>query len=393
MSASSKKHSNRSKHLKNGKFSRYSFVVFVLVFASIGGYLLLKSNAAAPPAAPSLYLSPDTATVTAGSTFNVAVYENSGTDTVNVVQANLSYSNSQLSYIGYTDSTAFSLAAENPTGDTGSLRFARGTCGGCAPVTGTQLVVTIKFKALTAGSAAVNFDTGSILVKSTTNTAEPGLNKAGGVYTVTAPTSPPPPSPSPVTPPPASPPAGSPPPASGGTTKSPSSGGSSTSTKSTTPSPSPVSPATPSPLATAPSPTSSSKEPINPSVSTAAASGPANSANIAAVGAAAAALALVVTGIFWSLQHIRSNPRLGSAPTASYSWSGALKSTPSAPPGTVISTKPESPNTKLPSIPVATPPTPAAQAPTAPAAPVVKVISPNKTPTGSTTEPKIPKSA
>jgi hypothetical protein len=128
-----------------------------------------------------LSLSPSSGNYTSGSTLSIKVYENSGSDSINAVQANLSYSTTQLRYDNFSSSSALPIEAENPTGDTGSLHFARGTT---TPITGIQQVVTIQFTVIaSSGTASINFASGSAVVRSTDNKAE-SLSYVNGTYTV-----------------------------------------------------------------------------------------------------------------------------------------------------------------------------------------------------------------
>lgn len=190
---------------------------------------LVVSVAAAPTASAadptSLYLSPSSGTYSVGNTFNVVVRENSGSNQVVGVQANISYSTSKLSYVSYTSSGSFDIAPENPSGNTGLLKFTRGSI---TPRTGVQDVVTIKFKAIASTSAtAVSFASGSDVTKycpgcAVTDDYSLHPTMSGASYKIAAASSP---SPSPAPPPP---------PSSGGTTSKTSSSGSRGSTSSST---------------------------------------------------------------------------------------------------------------------------------------------------------------
>jgi fibronectin type 3 domain-containing protein len=118
-----------------------------------------------------LYLSPATAIENNGSSFNVSIYEDSGTAPVNAVQANLSYpaTGLQLMSIDGTNS-GFPLSAQQ-SGSNGTIQIARAINGGTQPVTGKQLVANLTFQSLmTTGSATVAFTSGSAVVSSVDNT-------------------------------------------------------------------------------------------------------------------------------------------------------------------------------------------------------------------------------
>jgi hypothetical protein len=367
----------KSAKIKASSFSRFSLLVFVLVFAGIGAYILLKSNAVAPPASPSLYLTPDSQTLSVGDTFTVNVYEDSGTDTVNVVQANLTYPTSLLSYISYTNASAFTLAAENPTGDNGNLHFARATCGGCSPVSGVNQIVSVTFKAISAGSAPVNFGSGTMLVRSSDSQAESPLNEGPGSYTINGA----------ATPPPTTPPPTNPPPSGGGTTTPPSSTThtSTTTTRSTSSTPTTSTPTT-TPTATTPTPTSSQNIDTGTSTPTASTNDyglPANSAHILSVGATAAAVALVLTGLFWILQHVHLRSGFGNASSHVYMPTPAPRVSPLPPQVLTAPAAPAKPAAVTHQIPIIE----------KPAVISAKIVSPSKAAQQAITKANIPKKA
>ena len=135
--------------------------VAVLVLA--GAFWVLRSHAATG----TLSLSPATSTVGLGNNITVAVRENSGTDPVNAVEADLSYPTAQLQFVSIDATTsAFGVEAVS-SGGSGSVTLAR---GGQTAVTGDQLVALVTFKALAPGAAAVTFKSSSALVRSTDQT-------------------------------------------------------------------------------------------------------------------------------------------------------------------------------------------------------------------------------
>lgn len=137
---------------------------FTLAIASAA---LLMSPLAVLAASAALYVSPASGTVAVGSIIPVQVRVNTGGDPVNAVQANLSYNASQLAYEKYDGTgSAFSLMA-NTQADSGSLKMARATGGGAAPVTGDVLFVTVYFKAITTtGTSSVAIAADSHVVRS-----------------------------------------------------------------------------------------------------------------------------------------------------------------------------------------------------------------------------------
>lgn len=148
----------------------------LLIF--VGGLLLLAKLVFAAGTA-TLYLSPATGTFAQGDTISVDIYEDSGTDNVNAVQANLSYPDNLLDFVGITSSPAFNVEAQS-TGGGGSVQVARGAT---TPVSGNQLVATVRFTAAAGGSANINFTSGSAVIRSTDNGAQT-LTTTGASYTI-----------------------------------------------------------------------------------------------------------------------------------------------------------------------------------------------------------------
>ncbi len=161
---------------------------------------LKSAQAAGTPG--KLYLSPASATIANGGNVTYTIKVDTGGQTVNAVQANLSYPASLFGAVTIdTISSAFSVQAEN-TASAGSIRIARATT---APVTGVVDLAKITFTASSAGSAVITWATGSAVVESVGNTDILGTS-TGSTTTISSPTSPPPPTPPPTTPPPATPP-------------------------------------------------------------------------------------------------------------------------------------------------------------------------------------------
>ncbi|HVU59605.1 MAG TPA: carboxypeptidase regulatory-like domain-containing protein [Candidatus Saccharimonadales bacterium] len=124
-----------------------------------------------------LSMSPSPATVVKGGNVTVAIYENSGSEPVNAVQANITYPTSSLQFVSITSSAAFGVTAQN-SGGGGNVQIARGTI---TAVTGSQLVASVTFKALvSSGSATLSFVGGSAVVSATSNTnimtSDPGTS-------------------------------------------------------------------------------------------------------------------------------------------------------------------------------------------------------------------------
>ncbi len=155
----------------------------------VGIYTLYQSFAATA----TLSLAPATQTVTMGNNFTVTINVNSSTDTINAVQADLTFPKDKLQFVSIDSSTsAFSIQAANSGSNTlGTVTIARGVTGG-STVSGPQQVAKVTFKAIATGSAPIAFAASSAVVRSTDN-VNILATKTGGTYTVAdsiAPTAP-----------------------------------------------------------------------------------------------------------------------------------------------------------------------------------------------------------
>ena len=120
-------------------------------------------------ASATMTLVPSSQSVNIGDLVTMQVRENSSTDTVNAVQANLTFDATRLQYVSVDETgSAFGLVVASTAGS-GTLSIARGTSGGAPPVSGDNLVTTVTFRALTAGSVPIAIAAGSVVVRSTDN--------------------------------------------------------------------------------------------------------------------------------------------------------------------------------------------------------------------------------
>lgn len=179
-------------------WSPLTFALLAIV-TIMAGYLLVNLSHGASTV---FYLSPSGATIAQNDTFVVDVRLDTGGESVNAVQANLSYPADKLDLVNITDvGSAFKTQAESQ-GGSGSIRLARSTTGGSTPVVGDVLVASIYFKAkVSAGSAAVVFAAGSGVARSNGD----GVNilsgtRGGNYFFQAAPTPTPPPAISPTPP-------------------------------------------------------------------------------------------------------------------------------------------------------------------------------------------------
>ena len=145
--------------LKVQKIIRILALGLIIVAPLLDAPLALAASA-------TMSLSPGSSSIAQGSTLTVSIYENSGDEPVNAVQANLSYPADLLDFVSISSSPAFSIGAQN-SGGGGGVQIARGAL---PAVTGNQVVAYVRFKAKTSsGSAAVGFAGGSSVISANSN--------------------------------------------------------------------------------------------------------------------------------------------------------------------------------------------------------------------------------
>ena len=133
-----------------------------IIASTFGGIMLFGGQAMA---AGNASLSLGGGSYQNGSSFAVPVYVDSGTDPVNVVQADFNYDASTMQFQSVSCGGAFTITASTSANDA--------TCGipGGSSVTGSQLVATINFKALAgSGSSTASIASTSHVYDSATNT-------------------------------------------------------------------------------------------------------------------------------------------------------------------------------------------------------------------------------
>jgi hypothetical protein len=171
-------------------------IIRILSVALIAAIPLLLKSSLSAAFSPSMSLTPSSATVAIGDTVNVNVYEDSGTQDVNGVQAHLSYNANIFDFISITSSPAFSTDTSGTGGGSGAVRIERGAF---PAVTGNQLVGTVTLKAKAGGTSALSFDSASYVWPASGPQANTPIAVTGtnGSYTVPSPPPPPTPPPSP----------------------------------------------------------------------------------------------------------------------------------------------------------------------------------------------------
>lgn len=124
-------------------------------------------------------LIPGTGTYAQGDTISLDIREDSGSDTVNAAQTNLTYPSNLLSFVGITSSSGFNIDAQS-TGGGGTVHIGRGAN---PAVSGSQIVATVRFTVIGGGTANIDFAGGTAVVRSTDNGSE-ALTLNGGSYTL-----------------------------------------------------------------------------------------------------------------------------------------------------------------------------------------------------------------
>lgn len=130
-----------------------------------------------------MYLSPASKSVNQNTNFSVEIREDSNSEAVNAVQADLTYDNAKLEFVSIATSAAFDIEAES-IGGGGNIMIARGTT---IAKTGDNLVATVTFNVRQgSGSTSVNFVGSSAVIASSDNTDILAAT-TGGTYIVVDP--------------------------------------------------------------------------------------------------------------------------------------------------------------------------------------------------------------
>jgi hypothetical protein len=162
----------------------------ILLGLTVFGLIGLSGTALADSGSTSLSASGGTYAI--GTTFSVPVYENSGDTQVNVVQANMNYDSSKLELISIdTGQSGFNVKVSE-SGGSGAVKITRGST---SPVTGSVLLATLMFKAMSdSGSSQLTFvnsqssSSGTFVIAAGPSPAEIwDKNTLGATFTFTPP--------------------------------------------------------------------------------------------------------------------------------------------------------------------------------------------------------------
>ena len=139
----------------------------------------------------SFSLTPSSGSYDVNAVFNVLVYENSGVETVNAVQADLTYDQSKLQFVSVSATGSPFTTCTQTSGGSGNVSIQCALLG--SSTSGNQLIGTVTYKALVgSGSTAVNLAASSHILRSTDNTDIWSGIITGATYNLTTPATPPP---------------------------------------------------------------------------------------------------------------------------------------------------------------------------------------------------------
>ena len=128
--------------------------------------------ALATAAGATISLTASKSVVSSGGSVVIAVYVNPAGTPINAAEADLTYSASQLQYVGISYSgSALSINAPTNGGGSGAVTIAEGTT---SPVSGSALLATVTFRALaSSGSTTIGVAGSSSLVSASDSSAVP----------------------------------------------------------------------------------------------------------------------------------------------------------------------------------------------------------------------------
>jgi hypothetical protein len=177
----------RRKNNKSNKISRFfkkfknpktlAFLLFIILFASIGTYMYVNSRAAGTA---SMSVVPANQTLSSGSTLTLTIQENSNNDAVNAIQADLTYDQTKLKCNSIDTSIgAFAIKVKAECSN-GVINIASGSS---TAVSGVQTIAVISMSTIANGTATVNFSNTSAIVRANDTSNVLGILN-GASYTI-----------------------------------------------------------------------------------------------------------------------------------------------------------------------------------------------------------------
>jgi hypothetical protein len=158
--------------------------VALTVAAGLAGWAAPAAASAASSQAL-LYLSPSTGSPGVGDELDVQIRVNTGTQFTNAVQANFTYPSSQLSVLGFDNTTSSFPVVAQQQASNGLIQVAGGAF---TPVSGDTNLTTVRFQVLGTGTAQVCPAGQSVIVSSSTNQAIPST-MSGATFVAGSPSS------------------------------------------------------------------------------------------------------------------------------------------------------------------------------------------------------------
>ena len=150
----------------------------------MSGLLLQLSRTTLAVGTATYSLSPSSGSYANGSSLTVTVHENSGTDAINAVEADLTYDQTKLQFVSADTSTGAFDNGLNPTGGSGSVKFSRAKNN--TTLTGDQIVGTVTFTAIAgSGTTNISFAGTSEIIRQSDSTNIWDGTTTGGSYTLT----------------------------------------------------------------------------------------------------------------------------------------------------------------------------------------------------------------
>lgn len=160
--------------------------VALVVIGSVAyfGTLLNRSSKAATPG--TMYVTPATGTYAPGAQIVVDVREDSGLDSVNAVQAAVTYNAAQLRFDSISPTgSGFPVILSDSTATAGQVRFARGTDSGTAGVSGDQQIARLTFTVLaTSGTSTIGIDSTVSAIVKTSDNSNIMTNGTPGIFSI-----------------------------------------------------------------------------------------------------------------------------------------------------------------------------------------------------------------
>jgi Cohesin domain len=169
-------------------FTNISIIVSTLLL------MVLTTHTVAAAGNASFALSPASGSYKVGDNVTVKITENSGTEAVNAVEADLVYDKAVLQFVSIdAGASAFAIAAPTTAGG-GVVNIPRGSM---TALTGTQTVASVTFKVIGTGTTAIRFAGTSGIIKESGTVDIWNRSTAGATFTAASVTTP---TPTPTTP-------------------------------------------------------------------------------------------------------------------------------------------------------------------------------------------------